>query len=134
MFHIKTVIPVYLWYFCGIKFEFFLWYEWLLWYEATHEQIFCSYIVASGDTSVLESNKTAFALEPDQELYNNETRLLSGSKPALNREQTDSMCYTLLVFWFSSFWYMYYYRPPEGGRLYDMKVVSGYAFLRTYYV
>ena len=27
-----------------------------------------------------------------------------------------------------------YYRPPEGGRLYDMKVVSGYAFLRTYYV
>ena len=26
------------------------------------------------------------------------------------------------------------YRPPEGGRLYDMKVVSGYAFLRTYYV
>ena len=25
-----------------------------------------------------------------------------------------------------------YYRPPEGGRLYDMKVVSGYAFLRTY--
>ena len=32
--------------------------------------------------------------------------------------------------------YMEYvvYRPPEGGRLYDMKVVSGYAFLRTYYV
>ena len=29
---------------------------------------------------------------------------------------------------------MYYYRPPEGGRLYDMKVVSGYAFLRTYFV
>ena len=28
----------------------------------------------------------------------------------------------------------YYYRPPEGGRLYDMKVVSGYAFLRTYFV
>ena len=27
-----------------------------------------------------------------------------------------------------------YYRPPEGGRLYDMKVVSGYAFLRTYFV
>ena len=27
-----------------------------------------------------------------------------------------------------------YYRPPEGDRLYDMKVVSGYAFLRTYYV
>ena len=27
-----------------------------------------------------------------------------------------------------------YYRPPEGGRLYDMKDVSGYAFLRTYYV
>ena len=27
-----------------------------------------------------------------------------------------------------------YYRPPEGGRLYDMKVVSGYAFLRTYYI
>ena len=27
-----------------------------------------------------------------------------------------------------------YYRPPEGGRLYDMKVVSGYAFLRAYYV
>ena len=27
-----------------------------------------------------------------------------------------------------------HYRPPEGGRLYDMKVVSGYAFLRTYYV
>ena len=26
------------------------------------------------------------------------------------------------------------YRPPEGGRLYDMKVVSGYAFLRTYFV
>ena len=25
-----------------------------------------------------------------------------------------------------------YYRPPEGGRLYDMKVVSGYAFLQTY--
>ena len=28
---------------------------------------------------------------------------------------------------------MFYYRPPEGGRLYD-KVVSGYAFLRTYFV
>ena len=28
----------------------------------------------------------------------------------------------------------YNYRPPEGGRLYDMKVVRGYAFLRTYYV
>ena len=27
-----------------------------------------------------------------------------------------------------------YYRPPESGRLYDMKVVSFYAFLRTYYV
>ena len=27
-----------------------------------------------------------------------------------------------------------HYRPPEGGRLYDIKVVSGYAFLRTYYV
>ena len=27
-----------------------------------------------------------------------------------------------------------YYRPQEGGRLYDMKVVSGSAFLRTYYV
>ena len=27
-----------------------------------------------------------------------------------------------------------YYRPPEGGRLNDMKVVSGFAFLRTYYV
>ena len=27
-----------------------------------------------------------------------------------------------------------YYRPPEGGRLYDMKVESSYAFLRTYYV
>ena len=26
------------------------------------------------------------------------------------------------------------YRSPEGGRLYDMKVVSGYAFLRTYFV
>ena len=26
-----------------------------------------------------------------------------------------------------------YYRPP-GGRLYDLKVLSGYAFLRTYYV
>ena len=30
--------------------------------------------------------------------------------------------------------YCSYYRPPEGGRLYDMKVVSGYEFLRTYYV
>ena len=28
----------------------------------------------------------------------------------------------------------HYYRSPEGGRLYDMKVVSGYAFLRTYFV
>ena len=28
----------------------------------------------------------------------------------------------------------FYNRPPEGGRFYDMKVVSGYAFLRTYYV
>ena len=28
----------------------------------------------------------------------------------------------------------FYYRPPEGGRLYDMEVVSGYAFLRTYFV
>ena len=28
----------------------------------------------------------------------------------------------------------FHYRPPEGGRLYDMKVVSGYAFLRTYFV
>ena len=27
-----------------------------------------------------------------------------------------------------------YYRPPEGGRLYDMKFVSGNAFLRTYFV
>ena len=27
-----------------------------------------------------------------------------------------------------------YYRPTEGGRLYDIKVVSCYAFLRTYYV
>ena len=27
-----------------------------------------------------------------------------------------------------------YYRPLEGGHLYDMKVVSGYAFLRTYFV
>ena len=27
-----------------------------------------------------------------------------------------------------------YYRPPEGGRLYDMKVVSGYAFLQTYFI
>ena len=27
-----------------------------------------------------------------------------------------------------------YYRPPEGGRLFDMKVVSSYVFLRTYYV
>ena len=27
-----------------------------------------------------------------------------------------------------------HYRPPEGGRLYDMKVVSGNAFLRTYFV
>ena len=26
-----------------------------------------------------------------------------------------------------------YYRPPEGGWLYDMKFVSGYTFLRTYY-
>ena len=37
-----------------------------------------------------------------------------------------------------TFFYKYlcftHYRPPEGGRLYDMKVVSGYAFLRTYYV
>ena len=30
--------------------------------------------------------------------------------------------------------YFHYYRPPEGGRLYVMKVVSGYAFLRTYFV
>ena len=27
----------------------------------------------------------------------------------------------------------FYYRPPVGGRFYDMKVVSGYVFLRTYY-
>ena len=27
-----------------------------------------------------------------------------------------------------------YYRPPKGGQFYDMKVVSGYAFLQTYYV
>ena len=27
-----------------------------------------------------------------------------------------------------------YYRPPRGGRLFDMKVVSSYVFLRTYYV
>ena len=27
-----------------------------------------------------------------------------------------------------------YYRPPGGGRLFDMKVVSSYVFLRTYYV
>ena len=26
----------------------------------------------------------------------------------------------------------YYYRPPGGGRLFDMKVVSSYVFLRTY--
>ena len=26
----------------------------------------------------------------------------------------------------------FFYRPTEGGRLYDMKIVSGYAFLRTY--
>ena len=30
--------------------------------------------------------------------------------------------------------YLYYYRPPEGGRLFDMKVVSSYVFLRTYHV
>ena len=29
---------------------------------------------------------------------------------------------------------IYCYGPPEGGRLYDMKVVSGYVYLRTYYV
>ena len=27
-----------------------------------------------------------------------------------------------------------YYRPPGGGRLFDMKVVSSYVFLRTYYI
>ena len=26
------------------------------------------------------------------------------------------------------------YQPPEGGRLYDMKVVSGYVILRNYNV
>ena len=31
-------------------------------------------------------------------------------------------------------WTKEIYRPPEGGRLYDMKVVSAYAFLRTYFV
>ena len=30
--------------------------------------------------------------------------------------------------------HIYFYRPPEGGRLYDMNVVSSYVFLRTYYV
>ena len=34
----------------------------------------------------------------------------------------------------SIFCILSYYRPPEGGRLIDMKVVSGYAFLRTYFV
>ena len=28
----------------------------------------------------------------------------------------------------------YYYRPSGGARLFDMKVVSSYVFLRTYYV
>ena len=27
-----------------------------------------------------------------------------------------------------------YYRPPGGGRLFDMKVVSSYVFLRNYYI
>ena len=27
-----------------------------------------------------------------------------------------------------------FYRPPGGGRLFDIKVVSSYVFLRTYYV
>ena len=27
-----------------------------------------------------------------------------------------------------------FYRPPEGGRLFDMKVVSSFVSLRTYYV
>ena len=26
------------------------------------------------------------------------------------------------------------YRPPGGGRLFDMKVLSNYLFLRTYYM
>ena len=42
------------------------------------------------------------------------------------------ICSSLLTF--SKTLFIHYYRPPEGGRLYDMKVVSGYAFLRTYYV
>ena len=33
-----------------------------------------------------------------------------------------------------TFTIIYHYQPPEDGRLYDMKVVSGYAFLRTYFV
>ena len=40
----------------------------------------------------------------------------------------------LFLYFEHVFDYNGYYRPPEGGRLYDMKVVSGYAFLRTYYV
>ena len=43
----------------------------------------------------------------------------------------DIMLCSSLTFLYS---YLYYYRPPEGGRLYEMKVVSGYAFLRTYFV
>ena len=27
----------------------------------------------------------------------------------------------------------FFYRPPGGGRLFDMKVVSSYVFLRSYY-
>ena len=27
-----------------------------------------------------------------------------------------------------------YYRPPGGGRLFDMKIVRSYVFLGTYYV
>ena len=33
-----------------------------------------------------------------------------------------------------SFIILFNYRPPGGGRLFDMKVVSSYVFLRTYYV
>ena len=39
----------------------------------------------------------------------------------------------LVVFHLLLIMFFFYYRPPVGGRFYDMKVVSGYVFLRTYY-
>ena len=54
-----------------------------------------------------------------------------------NKTETGNFVTRTLIcyrYFDTGFIFSTHYQPPEGGRLYDMKVVSGYAFLRTYYV